>query len=78
MVAAIRVSASVLTDKAKVPTFLPLCGHCKPEVVYEVVPKMEDQETDDADLLTGLGRVAHSVLYYAKPVTKTLGCLFWF
>lgn len=56
MVAAIRVSASVLTDKAKVPTFLPLCRHYKPEVAHEVVPKMKDQEMDDADLLIGLGK----------------------
>lgn len=36
-----RVPASVLTDKAKVPTFLLLCRSCKPGVTHEVVPKMK-------------------------------------
>lgn len=43
MVAAIRVPAFVLTDKAEVPTLLLLCRHCKPGVTCEVVPKMKAQ-----------------------------------
>lgn len=59
-VAAIRVPASVLTDKAKVPTFLLLCRRCSPGVT-QVVPKMKAHlhlltlDMDDADLLIGWG-----------------------
>lgn len=41
VVAAIRVPAFVLTDKAKVPAFLLLCSYCKPRINQEVVPKMK-------------------------------------
>lgn len=41
MVAAIRVPAFVLTDKAKVPAFLLLCSYDKPRMTHGVVPKMK-------------------------------------
>lgn len=41
MVAAIRVPAFVLTDKAKVPAFLHLCSYDKPRITHGVVPKMK-------------------------------------
>lgn len=41
MVAAIRVPAFVLTDKAKVPAFLLLCSYCKSRITHKVVPKMK-------------------------------------
>lgn len=61
MVAAIRVPAFVLTDKAKVPAFLLLCSYCKPRVTHEVVPKMKAHtlqeffgpDVDGAELLIG-------------------------
>lgn len=41
MVAAIRVPAFVLTDKAKVPAVLLLCSYGKPRITHEAVPKMK-------------------------------------
>lgn len=90
MVAAIRVPAFVLTDKAKVPAFLLLCSYCKPRVTHEVVPKMKAHSS--GIFLTGHGwcwtvdwiEKGLPILCYTvlKPWwSETLGCLLclnWF
>lgn len=89
MVAAIRVPAFVLTDKVEVPAFLLLCSYCKPRITQKVVPKMKAHSSGSFLDWTWMvlncwldwKRAAHIVLYYAKTIIKTLGCLLrlnWF